>query len=372
MTSRRRNAVALCIVFWFVLPVRAQQPGHSARFDQIAQHYYDSGQFMGNVLVAQGDQVVFEKSYGYANEEWKLPNTADSKFRLGSITKQFTAACILLLEERGKLKVDDPVKKYVPDAPPAWDKITIFQVLTHTSGIPSFTEFKDYMDWQLTANPPEKLIARFRDKPLDFEPGTKWQYSNSGYALLGYVVEKASGVTYQQFLQDNIFAPLHMADSGYDSNSAIIPHRAAGYTREKETLVNAGYVDMSVPYSAGALYSTTHDLLRWEQGLFGGRLLSAASLKKMLTSVTEAGNPAVTAKSDYGLGLFIRKVNGRTQISHGGGIQGFNTQLAYWPDEKLTIVVLSNVNGAAPGQISQEIAREIHGEPPPASGSPPK
>jgi CubicO group peptidase (beta-lactamase class C family) len=268
------------------------------------------------------------------------------------MTKQFTAAAILLLEERGKLKTDDLIKKYMPDAPAAWDKITIFNLLTHTSGIPSFTSFPDYRSTEVTPTTPEKLVERFRDKPLDFQPGEKWDYSNSGYVLLGYLLEKISGQTYKEFIQENIFKPLGMNDSGYDSNSAIIPHRASGYTPTPNGPVNAGYIDMTIPFSAGALYSTTDDLLRWEQGLFGGKVLSAASLKKMTTPF----------KNDYAFGLGVRSDKGHTVIEHGGGIEGFNTQMSYFPEDKLTVIVLSNLNGGAPAEIAPKLASVARGE----------
>lgn len=317
------------------------------RMDQVVRHFPG---FMGSVLVARGDEVLLSKGYGFANQEWKIPNSPSTRFRLGSVTKQFTAASILLLEERGKLNTGDLVKKYMPDAPAAWDKITIFNVLTHTAGIPSYTDFPDHNP----VNPitPEKLIAQFRDKPLEFQPGEGWSYSNSGYALLGYLIEKISGETYQEFVQSNLFTPLHMNDSGYDSNSQIIPQRAAGYTPSRDGIVNASYVHMSYPFSAGALYSTTEDLLRWEQGLFGGKLLSAASLKKMTTPF----------KNNYAFGLEVRDAGGHKVIEHGGAINGFSTYLTYFPDEKLTIVVLSNVNGPTPPRISQKLAAVAHGE----------
>ncbi len=325
---------------------------NSARMEQVVQSYVANKQFMGSVLVAQDGKVVFSKGYGFANLEWDVPNSPTAKFRLGSVTKQFTAACILLLEERGKLKIDDPVKKYMPDAPAAWDKVTIFNLLTHTSGIPSFTGFPDYASTEAIATTPEKLVARFRDKPLEFQPGEKWNYSNSGYVLLGYLIEKISGQSYSQFVQDNIFTPLGMKDSGYDSNSAIIAHRAAGYAPSDKGLINAGYIDMSIPLSAGALYSTTEDLLRWEQGLFGGKLLSVASLQKMTTPF----------KNDYAFALAVRDANGHKVIEHGGGIEGFNTQLSYYPDDKLTIVVLANQNTGATGDIASKLAALVHGD----------
>jgi CubicO group peptidase (beta-lactamase class C family) len=322
------------------------------RMEQVVQAYVDNKQFMGSALVARDGKVLFSKGYGFANLEWQVPNSPTTKFRLGSITKQFTAACILLLEERGKLKVDDPVKKYMPDAPAAWDKITLFNLLTHTSGIPNFTSFPDYASTEAIPTTPEKLVARFRDKPLEFEPGEKWAYSNSGYVLLGYLIEKISQQSYSQFVQENIFTPLGMKDSGYDSNSAIILHRASGYVPGDKGATNAGYIDMSIPLSAGGLYSTTEDLLLWEQGLMGGKLLSPASLQKMTTPF----------KNDYAFGLAVHTANGHKLIEHGGGIEGFNTSLAYYPEDKLTVVVLANLNGQVPEAIASKLAAVAHGE----------
>ena len=322
-----------------------------ARMEQIVQSYVPK-QFMGTVLVAEDGKILFDKGYGFANLEWQVPNTPTTKFRLGSITKQFTAVSILLLEERGKLKVEDPVKKYMPDAPEAWDKITIFNLLTHTSGIPNFTSFPDFPGTEATASTPEKTVARFRDKPLDFEPGTKWSYSNSGYVLLGYLLEKISGQSYADFVQQNIFTPLGMKDSGYDSNAAVIANRASGYSRDKDDVVNAGFVHMSIPFSAGGLYSTTQDLLRWEQGLFGGKLLKPESLAKMTTPF----------KEDYAFGLGVVASNGHKRIAHDGGIQGFNTSMAYFPDDKLVVIVLANLNGPFAGQIASQLSKVVHGE----------
>jgi CubicO group peptidase (beta-lactamase class C family) len=205
--------IARCATVLFLLTT-AGFAQESARLDQVVQSYVADNHFMGSVLVAKGDQVILSKGYGSANLEWEIPNAPSTKFRLGSMTKQFTAACILLLEQRGKLKVEDPIKKYITGTPPAWDKITIYNLLTHTSGIPNFTSFPDYATTEALPSPAEKTVARFRDKPLDFEPGSKYSYSNSGYVLLGYLVEKISGESYEKFLRENIFTPLGMKDSG--------------------------------------------------------------------------------------------------------------------------------------------------------------
>jgi len=323
-----------------------------ARMEHVVQGYVASQSFMGSVLVARGGQVILSKGYGSANLEWNIPNSPTTKFRLGSITKQFTAASVLLLEERGKLSTGDPVKKYLPDAPAAWDKITIFHLLTHTSGIPNFTSFPEYKKIEPFATTPGEVVARFRDKPLDFAPGEKWSYSNSGYLLLGYLIEKITGGSYEKFVTENIFTPLGMKDSGCDSNSAVIAHRASGYVHDARGFENAGFIHMSIPHAAGALYSTTEDLLKWEQGLFGGKVLKPESLAKMTTPF----------KENYACGLGVQIIDGHKRIEHGGGIEGFNTNLAYYPDEKLTVVVLANVNGKAPEEIAAKLASIAHGK----------
>jgi CubicO group peptidase (beta-lactamase class C family) len=350
--EKRYTSFMLSRCSLFVLLAGSCLAQDAARMDQVVQSYVANHQFMGTALVARGGQVLYSKAFGSADLEWDIPNAPNTKFRLGSVTKQFTAASILLLEERGKLKVTDPVKKYMPDAPAAWDKITIFNVLTHTSGIPNFTSFPDYAKFGPFPTTPTELVGRFRDKPLDFEPGEKWNYSNSGYVLLTYLIEKITGDTYEKFVHDNIFSPLGMKDSGYDSNSAVIPHRASGYVSGPKGFENAGFVHMTVPQGAGALYSTTEDLLKWEQGLFGGKVLQAASLEKMTTPF----------KNNYAFGLGVSTESGHKLISHGGGIQGFNTELEYYPEDKLTVVVLSNVNGAAPGEIAKKLAALAHGD----------
>jgi CubicO group peptidase (beta-lactamase class C family) len=330
-------------------PAFAQDTG---RMEQVIQAAVQNHTFMGAALVARGDEIVLNKAYGQANLEWDLPNSPTTKFRLGSLTKQFTAASILLLEERGKLAISDPVSKHLPDAPPAWSGITLHHLLTHTSGIPNFTSLPEYRSLQPFAATVDKTIASFRDKPLDFAPGAKMSYSNSGYLVLGSIIEHISGVGYGAFLQENIFDPLGMKDSGIDSNATVIARRASGYTRGPAGFVNAGFIHMSIPHAAGAVYSTTEDLLRWERGLFGGKVVSDASLKKMSTAF----------KDDYALGVIVATQNGRTRIVHGGGIEGFNTSLSYYPESRVTVVVLSNVNGPAADELGRALGLLAHGD----------
>ncbi len=326
----------------------------TARMDQVVQSYV-ANHFMGSVLVARGDKVLFSKGYGFANLEWDIPNTPDTKFRIGSLTKQFTAVLILKLEEQGKLSVNDPVKKYIPDAPAAWDKITLFHLLTHTSGLPDYTSLPDYPKLQTLPTTAAGIMARFRDKPLEFQPGEKFKYCNSGYVMLTAVVEKVAGVPYEQFLQDQIFTPVGLKDTGYDSASRVIHHRATGYLLNAGNQIeNSRFVDMTVPQGAGALYSTTEDLLKWELAMFGGKVLKAASFEKMTTPV----------KNNYGFGLFIRTANQHKMIEHTGGIDGFNTDLAYYPDDKVTIVVMRNINlPSRQTEITNKLAAVYFGQP---------
>jgi CubicO group peptidase (beta-lactamase class C family) len=307
----------------------------------------EGDRFMGSVLVAEGDTVVFEQSAGRANVEWEIANAATTKFRIGSVTKQFTAAAILLLEERGKLQVDDPIAKHISGVPAAWQPITLRHLLNHTSGVPNFTGLPKYKEWKISGLPASLLLEQVRDLPLDFEPGTKYKYSNTGYVLLGWVAELASGQTYREFVQKNIFEPLGMTASGYDSGVAIIPQRAAGYDVGAVGLRkrNANYIDMRTPGGAGALYSTTGDLLKWTRALFGGKLLKPASLEKMTTP----------AKGDYAFGLLVGTKDGRKRITHAGGIDGFGSFLAYFPETEVTIVVLSNVEGPAASQLAARL-----------------
>jgi CubicO group peptidase (beta-lactamase class C family) len=343
----------LAILLLCLAPLAAHaQTDPVPRMQQIVANYTNDKSFMGSVLVVKDGHTLIDQGYGSADLEWNIPNSPATKFRLGSITKQFTAASILLLQERGKLSIDDPVSKYMPDAPAAWSKITIYNVLTHTSGIPSFTGFPDYRTTEWKDTTPAELVARFRDKPLDFEPGTKFNYSNSGYVLLGYLIEKVSGQAYADFLQQNIFTPLGMQDTGIDSNAAILPQRAQGYRRSPRGIEHDGYISMTIPFSAGALYSTTGDLLKWEQGLFGGKVLKPESLAKMTTSF----------KDGYGCGLFIRDIDGHKLITHGGGIEGFNTSLNYYPNDKLIVIVLGNLTGGAPDMIATNLGKAALGQ----------
>jgi CubicO group peptidase (beta-lactamase class C family) len=322
----------------------AQEPGD--RWQRVVQPYVDAQMFMGSVLVAKGGKVVFSKSYGMADLEWGVPNSPTTRFNIASMTKQFTAASILLLEDRGKLKTDDLVTKYLPDAPAPWDKITIYHLLTHTSGIPD-----DGAKYE--PGTPDKLV--FNDRPLNFQPGEQWAYTNLGYIVLGYLIERISGQTYEDFVHQNIFKPLGMNDSGLMSFVTIIPRRASGYWPGSNGIGNADRPDARIGFSSGSLYSTTEDLLRWDEGLFGGKLLTPASLSKMTTPF----------KSDYACGVHVNRVNGHLMIEHDGNNIGYDADMAYYPEDGIAVIVLANLNGTVTGEMTKALAAVAHGETPP-------
>ncbi len=308
--------------------------------------------FSGSVLVAKGGKVVFQKGYGFANAEHRVPNTPETKFRLGSITKQFTATAILILQDRGKLNVQDPINKYLADAPKTWDGVTIHHLLTHTSGVPSYTEDPEYGKSMAKPETVASMIARFQGKPLDFAPGETFHYSNSGYFLLGAIIEKVAGTSYEAFLKEAIFEPLGMKDTGYDHAETVLPGRASGYDRRGEDIVHAPYLDMNQPYAAGSLYSTVGDLFLWDRALDAGKPLTKDAMTAMFTPF----------KDKYAYGWFVETRDGRTRVGHGGGINGFTTDFQRYPEDDTCVVVLTNVQPANPGKVAQDLAAISFGQ----------
>jgi CubicO group peptidase (beta-lactamase class C family) len=309
------------------------------------------------VLVSKDGKTLFEKGYGYASLEHRAKVTPETKFRIGSITKQFTAAAILRLQEQGKLDVSDPLSKYIPDYPKG-DVVTLRHLLTHTSGMHSYTDKPDLLQTVTVPVKTEDLIQSFKNDPYDFEPGTKWAYCNSGYYLLGYIIEKVSGQSYAEFLKAQFFDPLGMKDSGVHTHDAILDNEATGYSQEGDTLKKALNWDMSRAGGAGALYSTVGDLARWNEAVFGGKVLSEATLKAAWTPV-KVGSQQQPPEEGYGYGWLMDKFRGLPEVQHGGGLPGFASQLTRFPGERLTVVVLGNALPPPPGFFPGELARNV-------------
>ncbi|HJQ31241.1 MAG TPA: serine hydrolase domain-containing protein [Pyrinomonadaceae bacterium] len=316
------------------------------------------GKFSGSVLVARDGEVVFSKGYGMASLELGVPNTPQTKFRVGSLTKQFTAMAVMILQERGKLKVHDPVCNFIPDCPRAWAGVTIHHLLTHTSGIPDLVSFPDFQQTMALPSPVDKTVERFKTKPLEFEPGEKFKYSNSGYVLLGYIIERVTGQSYDAYLKENIFGPLKMLDTGNDRGDVLIKNRAAGYVRRGDVILNAPYIDMSIPTGGGSLYSTVGDLFLWDQALYAGKLINKNSYEAMF-------KPYATA--DWGdgaaYGWFIgADKSGHRYMGFQGGINGFAAQIMRYPEQKVLLVILCNFSFAPVGEIEQGLAAIVFGD----------
>jgi CubicO group peptidase (beta-lactamase class C family) len=346
-------AVAGAVFFTVLNPLETDSIAQQA--DAYLSRMLELEQFNGTVLIAKGGKVILKKGYGFANHEWAMQNTAQTKFRIGSLTKQFTATAILQLHEQGLLDVNDFLSEYIPDYPEG-DRITLHHLLTHTSGIFNMTNIEDFQAYAYTVEPLpiEEVIEFFKHLPLDFDPGSTFSYSNSGYVLLGYIIEKVSGRNYGEYLRENIFDTVGMNDSGVDSNQSLIAKRAAGYSRsETNMLINAPYIDMSVPHAAGALYSTVEDLYRWDRSLYGTLVLSGASLSIMFTPFL----------SNYAYGWGISERFGRKRISHSGGINGFLSNIARYVEDDIVIIVLSNFIFTPLGDISRNLAAITFGQP---------
>ena len=309
------------------------------------------------VLVAQDGKILFEKGYGLADLEHHVPVTPQTTFRIASVTKQFTASAILKLQEEGKLSVDDKLSKYIPDFPRG-DEVTLRHLLTHTSGIYNYNR-KGYAEIGAT-NPitTEAIIGTIKKAPYDFDPGTQWRYDNSGYLLLGCIVEKVSGQTFGDFLGENFFQPLGMTNSGVYRAHLGLPHEALGYSLGTNGFEPAFKWDPSWTAANGALYSTVEDLYRWNEGVFNGRVLEAASLKAAFTPVKE-NESQVNSDCGYGFGWFIERYRGLRQMSHSGGFPGFSSYLLRLPDENFTVAVLANALPGGPEASPEVIARRM-------------
>jgi CubicO group peptidase (beta-lactamase class C family) len=306
------------------------------------------------VIVRKDGKTVFRKGYGLADLELGVAVAPDMIFRLGSITKQFTAVSVLVLAQEGKLGLRDEITKFLPDYPTQGRKITVEHLLTHTSGILSYTDIPEWLPLWRKDMTVKELVDLFKDKPMQFEPGASWAYNNSGYVLLGAIIEKVSGRTYADFVQERIFKPLGLKGSSYDDTERVVPRRVRGYQKGDGGFVNAPYLSMSQPYAAGSLMSTVDDLAVWNDAVFSGRLVRKEWLDRAFTPFALAGGES----SGYGYGWFIGDFAGHRSIEHGGGINGFTSYELTLPEDKVFVAILTNsaVEGRNPEPRAVEIA----------------
>jgi len=319
----------------------------SAQAEKLISRHVASGTFSGVVLIADHGKPVFRKAVGLANREWNRPMTPQTVFRIGSTTKTFTAAAILRLAERGQLKLDDPIAKYYPAAPTAWAAITLRELLTHSSGIPDFVATNGFIRGPARLDmSPQALVDLVRDKPLEFTPGSKFHYSNTGYILLGLVIETVSGRSYADELTETLLRPLGLKHTAYDRIDEIVPERASGYWLDDGVWKNARFMTPASTYASGALRSTADDLLAWDQALHVGKVLSPPSFEAMFKDYGHG----------YGLGSFIEMRHGHRLWEHGGNLAGFCSAFEYYPDDGVTVIVLDNVEGTDAEKLASELA----------------
>jgi len=305
-----------------------------------------------SLAIVRDGKVELARGYGMADLELSVPARPGTVYEIGSITKQFTAAAVMQLVEEGRIALDGKITKLVPGLPGAWDGVTVRHLLTHTSGIKSTTSIPGFQKNLRKDYPQEEVIKLVADYPLQFKPGERWEYSNTGYFVLGMLLEKVGGKAYGELLRERIFAPLGMSSTRANDLSAVIPNRAAGYTLEKDGLHNADYLSMTQPFAAGVLVSTVEDLARWDAALQGEKVLKAASKQEVFSPARLNDGSATT----YGFGWSFGTISGHRVIGHGGGIPGFSSSLARFVDDGVTIIVLMNTDSASADAVLRGVA----------------
>lgn len=324
----------------------------SVKIDSLVQRIISDKNGPGAVfMVAKKGKPIYKKAFGKANLELDVKLTTEHVFQIGSMTKQFTAVAVMMLADQGKLKVTDTISRYIPDYP-SGNKITIHHLLTHTSGIIDFTKMNGLKEIAQKEMTPKMMVDFFKNEPVDFAPGEKFEYNNSGYVLLGYIIELVSGETYEDFITTNIFQRAGMHQSRYASDRQIIMNRASGYQKKESGYVNKTIISYSVPFSSGALMSTVGDLLKWQNALNQNILFKTDLLKKAFVKYSLNNGEEFY----YGYGWHIKEMNGMQTREHGGSIFGFKSMGVYIPGEDIYVVGLSNCDCNSPTQITKDIA----------------
>ena len=330
------------------------------QIDAIIENAINETQLVGaSVGVMRHNEVIFARGYGYADLDNKVEATEHTVYQVGSITKQFTALAIMVLVEQGKVNLNDIMLDYLPNYPQRDHKVTIDQLLNHTSGIKSYTDIEKF--WEISERDlsREEIVDLFSSEPVEFSPGENYQYNNSGYYLLGMIIENVSGISYADFLKENVWQSLEMFDTHYLGKTEPIKNIATGYDHKDNEFVLARPLGMDNPFSGGSLGSSVLDLLKWQTALNENQLISRQSYNKMIEPGLLTGGKHTT----YGYGFFMSNLNGHRKIEHGGTINGFRAQLSTYPDEGLTVTVLCNHNSAPQAQLESQISRLMLGIP---------
>ncbi len=352
------NSKLLFLLLFISIPAVQYAQTMEEKIDQLMSDQYKNEASGATILIAKEGKVVYRKAFGKSNLELNVDMIPENVFEIGSITKQFTAVSILMLLEEGKLSLTDEITKFIPDYPTQGTKITIHHLLTHTSGIKSYTSLPSLRDYARNDILITELIDAFKNEPMDFKPGEQYLYNNSGFVLLGYIIEKVSGIPYEEFIQKRIFDVLKMENSSYGSKYTIIKNRASGYQKQEDYL-NANYISMTIPHAAGSIMSTVDDMYTWQRAVRNNTLISKESLAKAFTNYTLNNGD----KINYGYGWAHNIINEVPVIEHGGGIFGYTTQGIYVPSENAYVIILTNCNCSSPTEIAFKIAAIAIGKP---------
>lgn len=323
----------------------------SSRIDQkLEEKFTENGPGAVFLVVKKGD-IIYKKAFGMANLELQVPMETNNVFEIGSMTKQFTAVSILMLMEEGKLQLNDEITKYIPDYPTQGNLITIHHLLNHTSGIKNFTSVKGLNAIANNDMTPLEVIHFFKNEPMDFTPGEQFKYNNSGYVILGHIIEKTSGMSYADFVERRIFKKLDMSSSHYASHASVVPNRASGY-HKREAYINSRHISYSIPFASGSLMSTVDDMLKWEEAIKNHVLLSKETTDKAFANY-RLNNGELT---NYGYGWHVETLNGTKSFEHGGSIFGYKSMGVYLPKEDIYVIGLSNCDCNSPTKITRDIA----------------
>ncbi|MDQ5825111.1 MAG: beta-lactamase family protein [Chloroflexota bacterium] len=317
-----------------------------AEVDGYLNDLLSKGQFSGSVLLARDGRVLLSKGYGMADIENDVPNSPRTKFRIASVTKQFTAMGVMLLQQEGKLNVQASVCEFIAECPETWQPITLHHLLTHTSGLPENFSIQDFMTLTLSRNPMRDGLEMIKTRPLQAAPGETYQYSNVGYNMLGYIIEQVSGRTYEEYLREKIWSPLGMNDTGQDHESLLVKRRATGYF---SPTAKAQYLPIDLAAYAGGLYSTVEDLYKWDQALYTEQLLPKSVLDTVFTA----------HQGDYGYGWTINQGEWGTVLAHNGAVPGFVSNISRYPDRKATVIVLSNLEATPLAQVVADLTARV-------------
>ncbi len=342
----------------FVIAIAFISVGYSqtkqSKIDQLLNSKFNSKTTGATVLVTQKGKTIYRKAFGLSNLELNVKMKPENVFEIGSMTKQFTAVSILMLVEQGKISLQDGITKFIPDYPTHGQKITVHHLLNHTSGIKNYTSMNKLFKIARNDIDPLEFINFFKDEPVDFNPGEEYKYNNSGYVILGYIIEKTSGLSYADYVQQNIFNKLNMKNSLYASHSKIIKNRAYGHHNRKG-YQNAMYISFTLPYAAGSLMSTIDDLSLWQQALTNNVLLKKETLQKAYTNYTLNNGE----KINYGYGWNIKTIKNEVSYEHGGSVFGFKSMGVYIPSKDVYAVILTNCDCISPTQLTRDITKII-------------